>query len=295
MSFFVYPYKTGSASAKSIAAALHIPLLRREGSKFIGSPTKTIINWGAQDVTSAVAASRMLNLPIRLREASNKRTFFSNILEYNATALPEFQIPIPTVFFSYSDAYSYWQHMQSEGNGGTIVARTILNGHSGAGIHLLTTQQDWAAFQGTPCNLFTVYIKKLSEYRLHFTDFSSLTPTVAGAPKLFFVQRKALKTDALNQINSVSAHKVRNLANGYVYVNEGGELDVPFAVTNAASNYLKYNKSKSKLNFGALDIIYVKKYNKAYVLEVNTAPGLSGLTINKYAEQFENLKTQLEA
>jgi hypothetical protein len=40
------------------------------------------------------------------------------------------------------------------------------------------------------------------------------------------------------------------------------------------------------LDFGAVDVIYNEKNNAAYVLEVNTAPGLEGTTIQKYAEAF---------
>jgi len=40
------------------------------------------------------------------------------------------------------------------------------------------------------------------------------------------------------------------------------------------------------LDFGAVDIIYNEHENQYYVLEVNTAPGLEGTTVEKYAEAF---------
>jgi D-alanine-D-alanine ligase-like ATP-grasp enzyme len=40
------------------------------------------------------------------------------------------------------------------------------------------------------------------------------------------------------------------------------------------------------LDFGAVDIIYNAKRNECYVLEVNTAPGLEGTTVEKYATKF---------
>ena len=36
------------------------------------------------------------------------------------------------------------------------------------------------------------------------------------------------------------------------------------------------------LDFGAVDIIYNKQEDKWYVLEVNTAPGIYGTTLDKY-------------
>ena len=39
----------------------------------------------------------------------------------------------------------------------------------------------------------------------------------------------------------------------------------------------------SRLDFGAVDVIYNTHQNKYYVLEVNTAPGLEGQTVTIYA------------
>jgi D-alanine-D-alanine ligase-like ATP-grasp enzyme len=40
------------------------------------------------------------------------------------------------------------------------------------------------------------------------------------------------------------------------------------------------------LDFGAVDVIWNEKEDKYYVLEVNTACGLEGTTLDKYVEQF---------
>jgi glutathione synthase/RimK-type ligase-like ATP-grasp enzyme len=37
------------------------------------------------------------------------------------------------------------------------------------------------------------------------------------------------------------------------------------------------------LDFGAVDIIWNEREDKCYVLEVNTAPGLQGSTLENYA------------
>jgi D-alanine-D-alanine ligase-like ATP-grasp enzyme len=37
------------------------------------------------------------------------------------------------------------------------------------------------------------------------------------------------------------------------------------------------------LDFGAVDVIWNEKQQRAYVLEVNTAPGLEGQTVDDYA------------
>jgi len=42
------------------------------------------------------------------------------------------------------------------------------------------------------------------------------------------------------------------------------------------------------LDFGAVDIIYNQKKDVSFVLEVNTAPGLEGSTLNEYVKEFNN-------
>jgi D-alanine-D-alanine ligase-like ATP-grasp enzyme len=44
------------------------------------------------------------------------------------------------------------------------------------------------------------------------------------------------------------------------------------------------------LDFGAVDLI-VAKDGRVYVLEVNTAPGIEGITLEKYVKAFQNYET----
>ena len=43
------------------------------------------------------------------------------------------------------------------------------------------------------------------------------------------------------------------------------------------------------LTFGSVDVIYNEHRDKAYVLEVNTASGLSGETVDDYVKMFGRL------
>jgi hypothetical protein len=282
MSLYVLPYKAGSASAKSLAEGLSVPLLRKENSKFIGGPTKAVINWGGTAVSDQVAVSKVLNNPFYVQNATHKGKFFMNIGSFNGN-YPSYAVSTPKAFYSFADAYHWWN---GDHDNRVAMARTVLNGHSGAGIVELATASDWENFKlkyGNTCKLFTQYVKKNTEYRLHFTDFSSFG---FGEPKIFFCQRKARK------LGEEANFRVRNLANGFVYVTEQGSLEVPEAVSLVAQNFLQFNKMALKLNFGAIDIIFNSKYNKAYVLEVNTAPGLAGTTTLKYTEQFQNFRVK---
>ena len=146
-----------------------------------------------------------------------------------------------------------------------IVCRTILNGHSGNGIIIADKPEDLV-----DAPLYVEYIPKKDEYRIH-----------VAFGKAFFVQRKARSKDVPDdKVN----WKVRNHANGFIYQHNDvtPHLDVINAAIDAVDALL--------LDFGAVDVIWNDKKAKAYVLEVNTAPGLQGTTLEKYKEVFEVLK-----
>ena len=44
-----------------------------------------------------------------------------------------------------------------------------------------------------------------------------------------------------------------------------------------------------RLDFGAVDIIWNKRHDRYYTLEVNTAPGLEGTTLERYSNAIRRL------
>src|SRR5690606_3093878 len=148
-------------------------------------------------------------------------------------------------------------------NGGntTIVCRTVLNGHSGQGIVLASKPEELV-----DAPLYTVYVKKDQEYRLH----------VSG-DKVFFVQRKARKREVPDdQVN----WQIRNHQNGFIYANQ--DVQVSDEMKNTAIAAV----AALGLDFGAVDMLTTKKGDHC-VLEVNTACGLAGTTLDKYVEMIK--------
>ena len=41
------------------------------------------------------------------------------------------------------------------------------------------------------------------------------------------------------------------------------------------------------LDFGAVDVLWNERQQKAYVCEVNTAPGLEGITLDNYLKEIK--------
>jgi hypothetical protein len=141
--------------------------------------------------------------------------------------------------------------------GAVVVERHKLQGHSAEGLRIVEKGVD---IQRAP--LYTKYVPKKDEFRVHFFG-----------KNIIDIQQKKKRNDFDGDVN----WKVRNHANGFIYARQ--DLNVPKDVTDQALACA----AASGLDFGAVDIIYNAHADQAYVLEVNTAPGLSGETVAIYA------------
>lgn len=214
-----------------------------------GKPIKCdmVINWGCSQFERAIHYDNILNSPTGISWAVNKLRAF-NCLQGHVS-IPEF-----------TESLEEAKKWLAEGL--TVVERHKLTGHSGEGVFVVEPGQE---LQQAP--LYVKYIPKKHEYRIHvFRD------------KAFFVQRKARKNDVPDDdVN----WKVRNLKGGFIYANQ--DVDVAEEAKQQAIISIK----TLGLDFGAVDVIYNELHNKYYVLEVNTACGLAGTTLDKYVEVFK--------
>jgi glutathione synthase/RimK-type ligase-like ATP-grasp enzyme len=243
MSIKIYPYKQGSRSARALADTLGGRVLRLQGSTYRYRERDTIINWG--NSTTFRFDEQMINFINKshlCRGASNKLSAFTQ-MSFEGVQIPEFwtnreEIP--------DDAFP-------------IVCRTILNGHSGAGIVIANNRGE---IVNAP--LYVKYMKKRDEYRIH-----------AGLHGIISIQRKATRNG-----EPPLDTRIRNHNNGYVFIR--GDVAPPEQVIEQA----RFAVNSLGLDFGAVDIIYNHHYQLATVLEVNTAPGLEGQTVIDYANYF---------
>jgi len=173
-------------------------------------------------------------------------------------AFKEHGISHPEWTTDWETAFSWWE------NNELIVGRTILTGHSGEGI-ILFKLEDEQFDDGLSCKLYVKYIKKEHEYRVHVFN-----------GKVIDIQKKKRKVGFENRNNQIRNHK-----NGWVYCREN--ITKPEGMEELAVQAC----SCIGLTYGAVDIIYNKKQNKCYVLEINTAPGLINQTALLYATNFK--------
>lgn len=244
MAIKVFPYRAGSRSARALADALEGRVLRREGSRYVRREGDLIINWGASDCP--FNGRGVANQPAAIDPASNKLKCFE-AMKVAGVNIPKFwtnKKDIP------ADAYP-------------IMCRTKLQSHSGEGI-VVAERPD----QVVNAPLYTQYIKAENEYRVHVLRAPGKETSIIA------VQRKAKRHNAER-----ADFKIRNLANGFVYVMEDNP---PADVVKQAKAALE----ASDLAFGAVDI---KGAKKAYVLEINTAPGLEDRTAQAYAAKFREI------
>ena len=139
---------------------------------------------------------------------------------------------------------------------GDVVCRSILTGFGGAGIDIHPAGNVPQGYK-----LYVEYKKKKHEYRVH-----------VFMGKVIDITHKRKRRGFEGRNN-----QVRNYHNGWVYCREN--LEVPKDMEQLAIDAV----NAVGLDFGAVDIIYNEKENKCYVLEVNTAPGLEGTTLENYA------------
>jgi len=244
----VYPYKQGSASAKILAEKMGGKVLKHVNSKYAPRDGDIIINWGSSNPPD-FRKGTTLNKDVKI--ASNKLSAFKKMKE-EGVSIPDF--------------YENKEEIPNGDEAYPIVCRTILNGHSGAGIVIADGVDDLV-----DAPLYTKYVKKADEYRVHVVR-----------DEVAMIVRKARRMDVEKEnVN----WRVRNLAGGFVFVmlDEG---DVEACVVEEAKKAIK----ALSLDFGGVDVIFNKYEGKAYVLEVNTACGLEDRTAEAYAQAFEKLR-----
>lgn len=251
---FVYPYRQGSKSALALAQGLEGKVIKLENSKFKPSAKKLIVNWGSTAQNPAVfgGGAVVLNTPEKIQRASNKKIFFEL-----AKAAGEQGPRVPNFTLSKAEAAGWLTGEKPK----RLFARTVLAGHSGEGIVKVNTVEELEAIaEGT---LIVEYVPKKREFRFHVDRLQGV----------FCIQEKLKKKEVPNEEVD---YQIRNLANGFIFAKQ--DIEVPEGCKEEAVKAL----AVTELDFGAVDVIYNERTNMAYALEVNSAPGLEGSTIEDY-------------
>lgn len=226
--------------------------------------TNLFINWGdgfkAEPHDALKKIHAFLNC-VPLDTFINKKKFFTSFEKFT-----------PKFFTTQADAGRFLAESKDTDRP-IIVERTILSGSGGVGIRLLG-KRDVPSQEG---KLWVEYVPKLREYRVHFFKNPS------GAFRTY-TQTKLLSSAHVDA-DIPNKFQIRNHKNGWIYATKL-EDRTPACVDSIVEEFLC--DKENTLDFGALDIIYNKQTNRAYILELNTAPGLSGSTTAFYADSIKS-------
>lgn len=211
-----------------------------------------VVNWGCSD------------LPHNILRGCNILNHPDQV--YNATnKLRSFEVLTPGC--SIPDWSTCPQEATEWLSEGSVVCRQRLEAHSGEGITIATTEQELVE-----APLYVKYIKKKSEWRVHIFK-----------GEVLMVQRKVRNMDVPAE---EVKWQIRNHRNGFVYQQHG--INPSVQVMEEASKAV----ALMGLDFAAVDVVYNDHYDKAYVLEVNCAPGLEGATLERYANAIRGVTNE---
>lgn len=257
MTIFVFPYNAHSESVRNLG----FRRIKRDGSRYRYSARHTLINWGCSPgqhhMLDETPWRDVVNHPGAVHHAKNKLTCFQSLQaqEYNHLVIP------------WTTDQQQVRQWLSEGH--VVFARTSLTGHSGAGIIELSG----ADAVIPPAPLYTKYIKKKAEFRVHVVD---------GGPPQVLVTQKVARPGA-----EVTNWRVRSHHNGFIFQEPASNL--PANLINRLKSLAENAVNLLDLDFGAVDIIWNEQTNHLYFLEVNTAPGITGRTVDFYRNAFESI------
>ena len=227
--------------------------VHRVGHYYNAKRSDVIVNWGNSAPPHFKWLDNDLNKPHAIALASNKINTFAELECKGFEHIPEH-----TMFKSIA------KQLCDEGN--IIYCRTTVTGHSGRGIVIATNSNEVV---NAP--LYTVKTKHRDEYRVHIFKGRAID-----------VQKKKRKLG----FNGTSSN-IRNHTNGWIYARSDVAIpDMLCPIAIQAVNLLG-------LDFGAVDIGHRIIDNKFFVFEVNTAPGLEGTTLDKYAKAIYNYYSKL--
>jgi len=251
---FLYPYKMASESAKALQEHINNTVNERAVIRVrntsIMNPRRLrpVINWGNSHMPNwNWNTDKDLNHPEAVAVASNKiRTFDTLVQQHMSAYLVGWTRDQETA--------QVWLDANIP-----VVVRHSVTSHSGAGIEIIE--------RGgiiPPAPLYTAYKKKRSEYRVHIF-----------CGDLIDIQEKRAQRDV--DRTSLQA-KVRSHANGWIFCRDNIEVD-----RRRIADIARRAVTALGLDFGAVDIIYNQREDSYYILEVNTAVGLEGETLETYS------------
>lgn len=277
------PYNKYSASAAEIRAALprgssilteRSPRLTKVLAGEQPTHDHVFVKWGSSTIDDRLSSMQNTGKTLFLNCSdntpyTNKKEFFRRFRNGNLAMY------MPKVIYSADEAYGYLQANISavdDVNRIYLVERTRLNDTNGNGIRFITRNSEIGR-----ASLWTSYIRKNKEYRVHI-----------GKGRVIAIQEKYLPLGIASNDQHTRQFQfaLRNFNNGWRYnLLDYSSPTIPGSLKQAVTLFLEHEQHT--LDFCALDIVTTSR-NSSYILEANTAPGLSGPMVGNYIQYFQD-------
>lgn len=256
--FYIFPYTQNSAGAIALAEELEGKRILREGSSYKFKEGHTIINWGASDCPYPQALNH------DIRPVLDKLKFFERLQGTGLTP-------------------DYRTHMSTAGEMNyPIFCRTKTKGRDGAGIVIADNSTEIV-----PAPLYVQGVNKTAEYRIHIGRLPNGEVRVIGAQK----KRKKIQTPEMTNIPSDPRIWCGDTT-GFIWKLGGFPIFVPQQVSSVVhAAFAKF----PELTFGGFDVVFNEGTNKAYVIEINSAPMATPETTKRYASFFRDYVDSLNS
>jgi len=227
--------------------------LKVEGSTYCGYPGHLVVNWGSSSRKSIREGIPILNEPSAVRLASEK---FNTFQVLDRDGLGRYTP-------KYTDVKSVavdWIERDCD----MVYCRELTRGSQGRGIVIARQVEELV-----DAPLYTAGLSVDREVRIH----------VFKGNVIDFSQKKRMGRDRREEVGIESNvnEEIRNHANGWVFAREG--VSIPDDAKDVAIRAIGI----LGLDFGAVDMI-ITLQRMPKILEVNTAPGLEGTTLDSYKE-----------
>ena len=253
--FTILPYKQSSKSAKALAGGLACKRVLLSRRTFRHRPPNLVINWGNTGSLAGRGLHKdyVINVPEAIRLASNKLSTLRTLSRAN----------VPTLVWTESiETATNWLQ-----TGNRVYSRTILSSNSGKGILISKPSEDVSVH---PAPLYTLGLTNWTEWRIH----------ASSEGQLIAIQQKVKRNESTNDTSDI-----RNHGNDYIFKRNNLNIPNPEEALKVAVVAVR----ALGLHFGACDMAYLVDESAWVIIEVNTAPGLTGSTITDYVNYFKTL------
>lgn len=191
-------------------------------------------------------AAKVYNRPEKVAVAVNKKLTYE--------AFKQAGVLVPDFTTSMDEARAWCE------DGKIVLCRTLLSASGGKGIVVAEKPVDIV-----PAKVYTRYVRKKREYRVHVFQ-----------GRVIGYKRKIKHKDI-----KVKDDYIRSHDNGYRYIVDPANPPSKGVLAGAVAAV-----GALGLDFGGADMAWLENGDKAYCLEVNTAPGLTDMTGDWYASAF---------